>query len=200
MSAKARSDLTVLKLPFVKMQALRDKYDDLDKILGEYEAYLDENGLPYCDYKLYRNKHLNMGPKEKFQYGVKRIMRIVKSYRSTAFADLMEKVREKIRNEKKNRESRRRSTILRSVPLTAEERTQQILIDLVGKVENLKEFVQQQDIVIRDLRDELCDKIEQLRCYQHNISNSSKNNVNTTLSPLSVKSNKVKPKVDRFVN
>lgn len=46
-SGKAKTDLTLLKLPFVKMQQLREKYEDLDKIMSEYETYLDENGLPY---------------------------------------------------------------------------------------------------------------------------------------------------------
>ena len=83
------------------MQTLREKHEDLDKIMNEYETYLDQNGLPYLDYELYRTKHLNMMPKEKFQYGVKRIIRILKSYKSTAFADLMERIRLKIQNEKK---------------------------------------------------------------------------------------------------
>lgn len=99
-SGKAKTDLTLLKLPFVKMKELREKYEDLDRVMNEYETYLDDNGLPYCDYKLYRNKHLNMKPQEKLQYGIKRIIRIVKSYRSSAFTDLMVKVREKIRNDK----------------------------------------------------------------------------------------------------
>ena len=56
---------------------------------------------------------------------------------------------------RKNKENRRRSTIMRSIPLTSEERTQQILIDLVGKVESLKELIKNQDTVIQDLRVEL---------------------------------------------
>ena len=173
-SGKARNDLTVLKLPFLKMQILREKHEDLDKIMNEYETYLDQNGLPYLDYKLYRTKHLNMIPKEKFQYGVKRIIRILKSYKSTAFADLMERIRLKIQNEKKNKENRRRSTIMRSIPLTSEERTQQILIDLVGKVESLKELIKNQDTVIQDLRVELWDKIEKLKWYEPETTTFSK--------------------------
>uniref|UniRef100_A0A7S3N9U2 Transposase n=1 Tax=Euplotes harpa TaxID=151035 RepID=A0A7S3N9U2_9SPIT len=63
------------------------------------------------------------------------------------------------------RENRRRSTLMRSVPMTPEERTQQILIDLVGKVESLKEIVERQEGVIEDLRVDLSDKIERLKCY-----------------------------------
>lgn len=160
-SGKAKTDLTLLAMPFQKIRDLRETNSDLDKILAEYETYLDSNGLPYCDYKLYRNKHLNMTPIEKLRYGIKRIIRIVKSYRSSAFSDLMEKVREKIRKEKDTKESRRRSYILRSVPLTPEERTQQILIDLVSKVEFLKDKVVKQEELMVDLRK----KIRELKCY-----------------------------------
>lgn len=145
------------------MKALREKHEDLDKIMSEYETYLDENGLPYCDYKLFRNKHLNKTPLEKFKYGVKRIIRIVKSYRSCVFADLMQKVRDKIKSDKNKKEYRRRSTIMRSVPMTPEERTQQILIDLVGKVEGLNEKLDRQEKVIKELKDDLEDKIERLK-------------------------------------
>ena len=204
-SGKARNDLTVLKLPFTKMQALREKYDDLDNIMGKYETYLDDNGLPYLDYKLYRTKHLNMKPKEKLKYGVKRIVRIVKSYKSTAFHDFMEKIRDRIKHEKKVRENLRRSTIMRSAPLTFEERTQKILIDLVGKVEGLKELVRRQDVVIQNIRTELWDKIEKLKWYEggnipspknqkDNNHRHSKKNRNSKAN----KNKKFKPKVDNF--
>lgn len=103
-----------------------------------------------------------MVPLEKFKYGVKRIMRIVKSYKSSAFTDLMEKVRDKIKQDKSRKENRRRSQIMRSVPMTAEERTQKILIDLVDKIEGLKDKVNKQEELIGELREELCDKIERL--------------------------------------
>lgn len=46
-SGKAKTDLTLLKLPFSKMNDLREKYEDLDKVMAEYESYIDDNGLPY---------------------------------------------------------------------------------------------------------------------------------------------------------
>lgn len=130
LSGKAKTDLTLLKLPFNKMLELREKFEDLDKVMTEYENYIEEYGLPYCDYKIFRNKETNITPIEKLRSGVKRVLRIIRSYKSSAFADLMEKIRSKIKEKKNNRESRRRSAIMRNVPLTPEERTQQILIDL----------------------------------------------------------------------
>ena len=64
------------------------------------------------------------------------------------------------------KENKRRSNILRSVPKTHEERNEQILIDLVNKIENLHEMIVNQQNTIQDLRDELNDKIEELSCYK----------------------------------
>ena len=41
-----------------------------------------------------------MNAAEKFKYGIRRIIRIIKSYRSTALTDLLEQVRQKINEEK----------------------------------------------------------------------------------------------------
>lgn len=53
--------------------------------------------------------------------------------------------------------------------MTAEERTQQILIDLVSKVEKLKDKMEKQEVQITDLKTNLNEKIEQLKCYQGEI-------------------------------
>ena len=58
---------------------------------------------------------------------------------------------------------------MRNVPMTAEERTQQILIDLVSKVEKLKDKMEKQEVQITDLKTNLNEKIEQLKCYQGEI-------------------------------
>ena len=97
MSGKAKTDMAVIVLPFSKLQKLRANYEELDKILTEYETYCDENGLPYWDYKLYRKSHLSMTPIEKFRHGINRISRILRSYKSTAFSDLMKIIKERIK-------------------------------------------------------------------------------------------------------
>ena len=51
-SGKAKTDLTILKLPFTQMQQVRAQNEDLDKVMIEYEKYIEDNGLPYCDYKV----------------------------------------------------------------------------------------------------------------------------------------------------
>lgn len=99
--------------------------------MTEYEQYLEDNGLPYCDYKVHRNKNLEMKPIEKFRHGIRRIMRIVTSYKSTALTDLMEQVREQIKQQKNLKESKRKSIVLKSVPLTQEARNEHLLLDLV---------------------------------------------------------------------
>ena len=99
-SGKAKSDCTFLKLQYSKLLKIREKFEDLDKVMTEYETYLAENGLPYWDYKVHRNKNLQMKPTEKFRYGIRRIIRIIKSYKSTSLTDLLEQVRQKIKEEK----------------------------------------------------------------------------------------------------
>ena len=112
-TARAKSDCSLLKIQFSKINQLRKSYDDLDEVMYEYEKYCDDNGLPYLDYKLHRTKHFSMKPTDKFKYGIKRIMRIIKSYKEVKFTDLMEEVRTRIHNQKDVRENlikiRRRS-------------------------------------------------------------------------------------------
>jgi hypothetical protein len=102
-SGKAKNDCTLLKLPNILLHDFREKYDELDRAMTEYEEYLEENGLPYCDYKLYRNRNFTFKAVEKFKYGIKRIIRIVKSYKSTSLTDLLDKVQEKVKRKKNNK-------------------------------------------------------------------------------------------------
>jgi hypothetical protein len=46
-------------------------FDYLDDTIADCEAYLDDNGLPFCDYTLYRTRKINLSPLKKFQHGVK---------------------------------------------------------------------------------------------------------------------------------
>jgi hypothetical protein len=91
---------------------------------------------------------------------------IVKSYKTTAFEELMEKVQEKIRQERDIRENRKKSFLRKNIPKTREERNEKILIDIVEKMEDLTDIVRQQDKTIRELKVDLTQKIEQLKCYQ----------------------------------
>jgi hypothetical protein len=78
-TAKAKTECSLLKLPVKALELLREQYEDLNLAISEYEDYIDDEGLPYWDYKLYRAGHLSMKPIKKFQHGIRRIMRIVVS-------------------------------------------------------------------------------------------------------------------------
>lgn len=71
---------------------MREQVEDLDYNMIEYERYIDENGLPYCDYRIYRHGHLKLRPIEKFQVGIRRIMNILRSYKSLDLRGLLDKV------------------------------------------------------------------------------------------------------------
>lgn len=96
-SAKAKTDWTVLKFDCANLINLRDRYDKLDENVEECENYVIENGLPYCDYKMFRTRQYKSTPSSKFQSGVRRIMSIVRTYKPSALQDLLEKVRNLIR-------------------------------------------------------------------------------------------------------
>ena len=102
-SGKALTDCTVLKLKYMDLETMRIEYDELDDSIEEYEKYIGENGLPYCDYKFHRGKEWNISPIEKFQNGINRIIRIIKSYKANTFTDLLKKVQEKIKEERKEK-------------------------------------------------------------------------------------------------
>lgn len=101
-ACKAVDECTVLKLRYKKLSEFRDSHYELDERMAEYEQYVMDNGLPYCDYKLnHDNQYLD--PKQKFQNGVRRIMRIVKSYKSNAFTDLLVNIQEQLKKERQDK-------------------------------------------------------------------------------------------------
>ena len=76
-NGRAKTDWVLLRLSHNAIEELRERYQDLDFIISEYEQYIDEEGLPYCDFKLYRSGLSQMEPLKKFQWGIRRIIRIV---------------------------------------------------------------------------------------------------------------------------
>ena len=98
-SAKAATDCTLLKLTSKQLVDLRGDFDKLDDEINKCENYVVDNGLPYCDYKMYRTKLYKSTPITKFRAGIRRIVNIVRTFKSSAIQDLLEKVREFI-NEK----------------------------------------------------------------------------------------------------
>lgn len=44
---KAKSDCTLMLLKFETLEKLRNKYDELNYYLIEYEGFIEENGAPF---------------------------------------------------------------------------------------------------------------------------------------------------------
>lgn len=145
------------------MHTLRNKYKKLDEAISRYERYCDENGIPYCDYKLHRNSNLQWSPIQKFKHGIIRIVRIIKSFKSSALTDLLEKVREEVKIKKNKREKKRKEILLKSTPLTTEQRNEQSLIILTQKIEDMKEIINNQNNEIKMLRSEILSKLDSLQ-------------------------------------
>ena len=143
MIGKATEDCTVLKLPYKSLSYFRDKFDELDIEISEYEKYISENGLPYCDYKLDRNR-FEMSMIERFQNSVRRIMRILKSYKSNAFTDLLVNIQEQIKKERKEKNKAYRKKVINSVPQTKEEKIEKSLFELGQQVTTMADTISKQ--------------------------------------------------------
>ena len=134
----AQGSMTVLRLDFSVLEKMRRTSDTLDNKMVEYENYIERNGLPYCDYKLHRTRALDVEPIVKFKNGVKRILRIVKSYKSSAFTELLKKVQEHIQEQRKLKEQNKLKKQLNAKPQNHEEKVEQMLLQLTEQIKELK--------------------------------------------------------------
>lgn len=91
-SAKATSNCMLLQLTSKQIIDFRTESEVLDENITKCENYILENGLPYCDYKMYRTKLYKSTPYSKFRSGIRRIVHIVRTFKSSALQDLLEKV------------------------------------------------------------------------------------------------------------
>lgn len=150
-SGKALTDCTVLKLEYVHLERMRCVNDDLDANITEYEQYVEENGLPYCDYKLHRGNGNDITGLEKFQNGINRIMRIIKSYKASTFTDLLNKVQEQVKKDRSEKLKRWRMRSLKSQPQNFEDKMEKMMIEQSQKIHNLSEIIENQNMLIRML-------------------------------------------------
>jgi hypothetical protein len=94
MSAVAKSKVTVLSLSHEFIQRFREINLKFDEAITMAEDYVEQVGLPYCDYLIYR-RNKTMTPKDKFIKGVSRIVVINKSQGAgMKFFDLLNKAAE----------------------------------------------------------------------------------------------------------
>lgn len=68
-------------------------------------------------------------------------MRIVKSYKSTAFTDLLKNIQMQIQEERKDKEKKQLKKVLNHKPQTHEEKVEMMLTALTQKVAELTETV-----------------------------------------------------------
>lgn len=88
-SARAKTECTVLKLPFEQVNKIRLEDDAVDTAICDCEEYIVKNDLPYWDYKFFRGDSREITPIQKFKNGIRRIMRIVSTYKASAFTNLL---------------------------------------------------------------------------------------------------------------
>ena len=128
-------------MPISKLSQLRDIHSSLDAKMSEYEDYIEANGLPYCDYRVFRSQHLKLRPIKKFQYGVRRIISILGSYKTFDFRELMVSVKQHIQKEKIIKVNKRESLLLKKHKLTEEQENNVMYIHLKSEMNVMKEYI-----------------------------------------------------------
>ncbi|CAI2367564.1 unnamed protein product [Moneuplotes crassus] len=162
-SGKSKTTLKLLKLPIKKLFAMREQVEDLDYTMMEYERYVDENGLPYCDYRIYRHGHLKLKPMEKFRIGIRRIMNIIRSYKSLDLRGLLEKVRTELKKKKADEENRRKSALLRGNPMKPEQKAEEYYYSLKNEMKHVQTCVANQNQEMNNFQSKMIKQMQNIQ-------------------------------------
>lgn len=131
--------------------------------MTDYEQYIEENGLPYCDYRIYRHKHLKLTPFEKFRFGIRRIISILKSYKQLDLKDLLESVKAQIQKEKESKNGHRKSIMLRGGHVPPEQRAEQIYLSLKSEMAYIDNSIKSQNDIVIALKEEFTRELREIR-------------------------------------
>lgn len=85
-------------------------------------------------------------------YGIRRICRIIKSYKTYALQELLNQTRANLQIRKSVAESRRKTMLLKRTPISCEQRTEQSVLQLNIKIDNLTDIIERQEKTINELR------------------------------------------------
>lgn len=124
---------------------------------------MDVNGLPSCDFKVHRRKDDDCLPIDKFRSGVERILRIIRSQRTTSFTELLNQLQEQVKQQQKKREQRIKKMMMKSNNLTPQQRNEQSILILNQKVDTLTAIITQQQEIIQTMRSEIMDRFNELQ-------------------------------------
>mmetsp|Transcript_2033 Transcript_2033/g.1923 ORF Transcript_2033/g.1923 Transcript_2033/m.1923 type:complete len:121 (+) Transcript_2033:201-563(+) len=109
--------------------------------MTEHEKFVEDNGLPNCDFKLYHEKQKNVRLAARFRGAVKRLMRILQSCKSSIFTDILRNIQEQMQEERREKEKKQWKKALNSKPQTHEQRVEHLLTVLTTQVSTLTEKV-----------------------------------------------------------
>ena len=200
-SAKTTSDCTLFKLTSEQLINLRADFEQLDENIIKCEDYVALNGLPYCDYKMYRTKMFKSSPISKFKVVIKRVINIVRTFKSSALQDLLERVRQLIQEKKERRESRKKSLMIKNNALTGAQKNEQTLLILQDKIEGLEGIVRRQSQTITNLKNSLLSKFDQvIEATTGKKPNDDSSSNSNQSSPQKVNSSSCKISVDVLAN
>ena len=55
-NCRAKTDWTVMHLKYETLEKYRNKYEELNYYLIEYEGFLEDKGVPYWDFLIYHDR------------------------------------------------------------------------------------------------------------------------------------------------
>jgi CRP-like cAMP-binding protein len=159
MSGKAKSECIIMKLPFAVISEQRIESNTLNFEVSKCEDLIIKDDLPYCDYRLYRGPSENIPGIQKFKYGIKRIMRIVRIFKTSAFLKLLDQAGKYLKERREKNKLRRRSFALKTPAFNAEQKNDKNFILLTDKIENLQKIIEKQNDRIENLESKVLERL-----------------------------------------
>ena len=143
-TCKAKTDCTLMLLKFETLDKYRNKYDELNYYLIEYEGFIEDNGAPFCDFLMFRNKKEKFDPRKTLKNGIKRAKHILKSFsRKIEFGDILKRVHETIRRERaEEKKKKKKKHNDDNKPLTQTQANGKMIQELKDEIKKMKELME----------------------------------------------------------
>ena len=92
---KALNNAVVFKIDWRILDELRRIDNSLDKQINDWEKRIQNHGMPFWDYIVSDIRCPDITAKQKVKRAIQRILRILKSYKSSAFEEVLSAAKEK---------------------------------------------------------------------------------------------------------
>lgn len=142
-----------MSLKFETLEKFRNKYEELNYYLIEYEGFIEDNGAPFCDFLFYHSRSKKFNPIQTFIGGVKRMENILKSYsRKIEFGDILKRVQETIRKERADEKKKKRKKYNdENKQLSQNQINGKMITEMKQEMKDMREIIESQNDMIKQL-------------------------------------------------